>query len=56
MALFGGNTELELVEYSNSSEAIREVTGYIRYYNAERRLVIGYAAPIQYEAQQSVLK
>ena len=50
-------TELELVEYSNSSEAIRELTGYIRYYNTERRhSSLGYATPIEFEAQQSVQK
>lgn len=50
-------TELELVEYSNSSEAIRELTTYIRYYNAERRhSSLGYATPIEFEAQQSVQK
>jgi len=26
-------TELELVEYANSSEAVRELSNYIRYYN-----------------------
>lgn len=50
-------TELELVEYSNSSEALRELTGYIRYYNAERRhSSLGYATPIEFEDQQSVQK
>ena len=50
-------TELELVEYSNSSEAIRELTSYIRYYNAERRhSSLGYATPIEFEVQQSVQK
>jgi len=29
-------TELELVEYRTSTEALRELSSYIRYYNAER--------------------
>jgi len=29
-------TELELAEYSSGSEAVRELSSYIRYYNAER--------------------
>jgi putative transposase len=50
-------TELELVEYLNSTEAIRELTAYIRYYNADRRhSSLGYATPIEFEAQQTVQK
>jgi len=30
-------TELELVEYSGGPEAVRELSEYVRYYNAERR-------------------
>lgn len=45
-------SELELVEYSSNSEAVRELTTYIRYYNAERRhSSLGYATPMEFEAQ-----
>ncbi len=46
-------TELELVEYRNSTEAIRELSSYIRYYNVERlHSSLGYVTPAQFEAQQ----
>lgn len=49
--------ELELVEYSSHSEALRELKSYIRYYNTERRhSSLGYATPMQFEAQQTVQK
>jgi transposase InsO family protein len=45
-------TELELVEYRNSAEAIRELSSYIRYYNVERlHSSLGYVTPAQFEAQ-----
>jgi putative transposase len=50
-------TELELAAYSSHSEAIRELSSYIRYYNADRRhSSLGYATPIEFEAQQTVQK
>lgn len=50
-------TELELVEYPSNSEAVREISSYIRYYNADRRhSSLGYTTPIEFEAQQSVQK
>ena len=43
-------TELELVEYANGPEAVRELTSYIRYYNGERRhSSLGYISPAQFE-------
>jgi transposase InsO family protein len=50
-------TELELVEYANGPEAVRELTSYIRYYNAERRhSSLGYVAPAEFERQLAVPK
>ncbi len=50
-------TELELVEYANSPEAVRELTSYIRYYNAERRhSSLGYVSPGEFERQHAVQK
>lgn len=49
--------ELELVEYANGPEAVRELTSYIRYYNAERRhSSLGYVSPAEYERQLTVQK
>ena len=43
-------TELELVEYANGSEALRELTSYIRYYNFDRRhSSLGYVSPAEFE-------
>jgi putative transposase len=43
-------TELELVDYADGSEAIRELGQYVRYYNLERRhSALGYATPIEFE-------
>lgn len=50
-------TELELVEYANGPEAVRELSGYIRYYNAERRhSSLGYVSPVEFERQLTVPK
>jgi transposase InsO family protein len=43
-------TELELVEYANSPEAVRELSSYIRYYNGSRRhSSLGYVSPAEFE-------
>ena len=48
-------TELELVEYANGSEAVRELTSYLRYYNAERRhSSLGYVSPAEFERRPAV--
>ncbi len=50
-------TELELVEYTSSAEALRELSSYIRYYNAERlHSALGYVSPAQFETQQAPQK
>ena len=50
-------TELELVEYANGAEAIRELSSYIRYYNLERRhSSLGYVTPTQFEFNQPLQK
>lgn len=50
-------TELELVEYRTSAEALRELSSYIRYYNAERlHSSLGYVSPAQFETQQPIQK
>lgn len=50
-------TELELTEYANSPEAVRELTGYIRYYNGERlHSSLGYLSPAEFERQLAVPK
>jgi transposase InsO family protein len=50
-------TELELVEYGGDPEAVREITGYIRYYNVERRhSSLGYVSPVEFEDQLAVQK
>ena len=47
-------TELEMVEYENSGEAIRELSSYISYYNVERRhSSLGYLNPIEFETQHA---
>ena len=48
-------TELELVEYANGPEAVRELTSYIRYYNGDRRhSSLGYTSPAEFERQQTI--
>jgi len=50
-------TELELVEYASGSEALRELSSYIRYYNAERfHSSLGYVSPAQFETQLAARK
>jgi transposase InsO family protein len=45
-------TELELVEYTNATQALRELTAYLRYYNTDRRhSSLGYATPQEFEKQ-----
>lgn len=44
--------ELELVEYTSSAAALRELLSYIRYYNVERiHSSLGYLSPAQFETQ-----
>lgn len=48
-------TELELVEYRNGADALRELSSDIAYYNGERlHSGIGYLSPIEFERQQPV--
>ena len=50
-------TGLELVEYRNSAEAIRELSSYIRHYNVERlHSSLGYVPPAQFETQPTPRK
>jgi len=50
-------TELELVEYRSSAEALRELSSYIRYYNMERlHSSLGYVSPAQFETQPAPRK
>ena len=50
-------TELELVEYRTSADALRELSSYIRYYNAERlHSSLGYLSPAQFETQHALEK
>lgn len=50
-------TELELVDYASDSEALRELSSYVRYYNTERRhSSLGYATPLEFERNITVQK
>jgi transposase InsO family protein len=50
-------TELELVEYADDPEAVRELSAYIRYYNVERlHSSLGYVSPVEFERQLLVRK
>ncbi len=45
-------TELELVEYADSLEAVRELSDYIHYYNHQRRhSSLAYLTPAEFESQ-----
>ena len=50
-------TELEMVEYANDPEAVRELENYIRYYNGDRRhSSLGYVSPAEFERDLAVRK
>ena len=43
-------TELQLTEYSNRQEAVRQMTEYVKYYTFDRRhSALGYLTPAQFE-------
>ena len=48
-------TELELSEYADNTEAVRELSSYVRYYNVQRRhSSLGYLTPTEFETQSTV--
>ena len=48
-------TELELTEYADSLEAVRELSGYVIYYNRDRRhSSLGYLTPAEVEEHSTV--
>ena len=50
-------TELELSEYADGVEAMRELSSYVHYYNVERRhSSLGYVSPADFEAEQATRK
>ena len=50
-------TELELSEYADGVEAMRELSSYVHYYNVERRhSSLGYVSPAAFEAEQATRK
>lgn len=50
-------TELEMVEYGGPSDALRELTQYVRYYNTQRRhSSLGYGTPEAFETTTAAPK
>ena len=48
-------TELELTEYADSQEAVRELSEYLSYYDRDRRhSSLGYLTPAEFEEQSTV--
>ena len=50
-------TELELDEYEDAVEAVRELSSYITYYNVDRRhSSLGYLTPTEFETEHTAQK
>ncbi len=48
-------TELDLTEYEDSTEAVRELSGYVHYYNRDRiHSSLGYVSPAEFEEKSTV--